>query len=514
VPIDVACLRGTTADPDGNVSMEKEALLSDHLLLAQAASAHRGLSIVQVERTAEYASLGRRAFIPGAMVDCVVVAEPSKHWQSYVTEYNPSATGEIRRTFSKHAAVSELDERKVVARRAAMELQSDWRVNLGIGFPEGVAKVAHEERLGEFVTFSTEAGAYGGVALSGHDFGPAENADCLIQLHQQFDFYNGGGLNICFLGLGEVDVLGNVNVTRLGKKLTGPGGFVDISQATHRVNLMGNFTAGAEVDVVDGKLVILKEGKTKKFVKKVREITFSGESAITLKQRVKYITERCVFTLGKNAQTGAPEVVLSEIAPGIDIEKHILPMMEFEPIIPAGGPMIMDECIFLPKPMNLREKSFVPRIGDRLTYYESTNTLYVNLSHIRVSSDEILEAIFAALHSKCKTIGKKVDMIINYNGFDIEPDFSEEYGRRAELFNKECVLSNRRFSSRAFRMHQLGEKLNIAESTTAGEIRALLQKLDLLSPHVAQKLKRFADSDKLPSRTVDDLLAQVQAAKK
>lgn len=501
IPVDVGIVRGTTADGDGNLTLEKEALLADHFVIAQAAATHRGISIAQVERIASVGTLDiRKTFIPGAIIDAVVVAPPEKHHQSFVTVYNPAVSGEIRKPSAKHQVTSELDIRKTIARRAAMELAPDYKVNLGIGMPEGVAKVVAEERLSAFVNLSTEAGAYGGIGLSGHDFGGAENPDCLIQLHQQFDFYNGGGLDCCFLGAGEIDELGNVNVTRLGTKLTGPGGFIDISQATPRVNLLGTFTAGGKIKIEDGKVKIIQEGNTRKFVKSVREVTFSGKRAIELNQTVRYITERCVFELKPNAETALPELHLTEIAPGIDLDRDVLKLMDFAPVM-RQPPQLMKAFIFDEKPMNLRALHFVPRMSDRVNYFPTSNTLFVNLSHVTVNADEIMDDLFDTMKRVVQDTNQcdKVHIVVNYNGFQIDPDFVEEYQSRVKAFNSKCALTTKRFSSRAFRQHALQQALNIQEGDTE-EVRRLLRQLEISSPATDHSLEVTA-----PGRSAEEL---------
>ncbi len=219
----------------------------------------------------------------------------------------------------------ELEPRKVIARRAAMELVPNSVINLGIGMPEGVASVAAEEEVSDLLTLTTELGTYGGVPASGVDFATAYNAEAIIDHGYQFDFYDGGGLSGAFLGLAQVDKEGNLNVSKFGSKVVGPGGFINITQSSKKVIFCGTFTNGAEVQISNGKVNILKEGNRKKFVNKVDQITFSGKYAEETKKPVLYVTERAVFTIEKG------EVTLIEIAPGVDIEKDIFAAMEFRP---------------------------------------------------------------------------------------------------------------------------------------------------------------------------------------
>ena len=238
-----------------------------------------------------------------------------------------------------------LDQRKIVARRAAMELVPNAITNLGIGMPEGIAAIAAEEGL-EGMVLTTEAGTIGGIPASGKDFGVTLNPDCILDQPAQFDFYDGGGLDVAFLGLAQADQKGNINVSRFGPKIAGCGGFINITQNAKKVIYCGTFTAGGlKVTVADGALKILQEGSSKKFIKQVEQITFSGDYAIEKGQPVLYITERAVFAL-------TPEgVTLKEVAPGVDLQRDILDQMDFIPII--RNVKIMDMRIFRDEPMGL-----------------------------------------------------------------------------------------------------------------------------------------------------------------
>ena len=346
IPIDVAFLRATTADERGNATMEREALTLDILSMAMAAKASQGKVFLQVERIATRGSLKpRQVILPGILIDYIVESCPENHRQTFATDYAHAFSGELKVPLHR-AAPMPLDERKIIARRAAYELPVHGVANLGIGMPEGVAKVAQEEGVLDHVTLTAEPGAIGGTPQSGLDFGAVINADAIIQQNQQFDFYDGGGLDMACLGMAQVDASGNVNVSRFGSRLAGAGGFINISQNAKSVVFVGTFTAqGLEIAIENGQLRIVCEGKTPKFIKAVEQITFNGAYAAQLDQRILYVTERCVFTLTNQG------LELTEIAPGIDIERDILAHMEFKPVI--NQPRLMDARLFATDPLNL-----------------------------------------------------------------------------------------------------------------------------------------------------------------
>jgi len=349
VPVDFALIRGTTSDERGNISMEKEGVTLENLSIAQATRNCGGTVAVQVEKVTKSIP-SRRVEIPGILVDYVVVAsKPEYTWQTVHESYNPAISGETKIPPSS-AKPGPLDERKVIGRRAAMEIKTGDIINLGIGMATEVANVSMEENIYEKFVLTVESGVIGGVPLSALDFGVGVNFEALIDQPYQFDFYQGGGLDLAFLGMAQADEKGNTNVSKFSGRFAGCGGFIDIAQNAKKVVFCGTLTAkGLEVKVGDGRLKILQDGSIKKFVKNVEHITFSGEYAGKLGKEVLYVTERAVFRLGKRG------LVLEEIAPGVDLEKDVLARMEFSPTV-SRELKLMDEKIFRETKMGIQPK--------------------------------------------------------------------------------------------------------------------------------------------------------------
>jgi propionate CoA-transferase len=480
-PIHVAFCRGTTADPNGNVTMEKEALTIDNLAMAMAAKNSGGLVIVQVERIAEAGSLNsKQVKIPGILVDCVVVARPEYHAQTYGLHYDPSFAAQIRVPLGSLPALP-LDERKLIARRCVFELPPGGIVNLGIGMPEGLASVANEEQILRYVTLTTEPGGIGGVPQAGLNFGAGINMEAIVDQNQQFDFYDGGGLDMTCLGLAECDEAGNLNVSRFGPKLAGAGGFINISQNARKVVFAGTFTAGGlKTAVEDGRLRILQEGRARKFVKKVGQVTFSGAYAVETHQPVLYVTERCVFRLTPDGLT------LTEVAPGIDIERDILAHMDFKPIV--GNVVEMDGRIFRPEPMGLDRDFFGFRdLPSRISYDPERNILFLNFEGLRVRNEQDVAAVQEAVESRCKRIGRFVNVVVNYDSFRMDDSVYDAYAKMIRYLEKTYYATVTRYTTSAFMRAKLGEELakrDVAPHVfeTAEEAREFLSHVDPLKP--------------------------------
>lgn len=451
-PINVAILRGTTADPAGNITMEREALTLDNLAMAMAAKNSGGFVIVQVERIAAANSLNpREVQIPGILVDCVVVADPENHVQTYGTVYSHAFSGRQRVPMDRVEPLV-LDERKVIARRCAFELPPGGVVNLGIGMPEGVAAVAIEEHMLKYLTLTAEPGIIGGMPQGGLNFGTALNPDAVIHQNQQFDFYDGGGLDLACLGMAQVDAAGNVNVSRFGSKLAGAGGFINISQSAKKLVFAGTFTSGGlKIAIEDESVHILREGSARKFIERVEQVTFSGDYAAETGQPVYYVTERCVL------QRTLAGVELIEVAPGIDIDRDILEQMDFKPLIRNVRPM--DVRIFRNAPMGLDHMLLGRNLADRIVYDAERNTLFINFEGFDVKTVEDVDLVRREVERSCRAIGKPVALIANYDGFYLDPVVSDTYFSMIAYLEQRYYSSASRYTTSAFMRLKLGEGL-------------------------------------------------------
>jgi propionate CoA-transferase len=341
-PVHVALIRGTVADENGNLTMDNESVILEALPLAMAAKNSGGIVIAQAHNLAMANSLHPKDVrVPGTLVDYVVIAKPENHHQTQQTYFNPVLAGHIKVPMTGIPKIP-LDARKIIGRRAAAELTAGDVINLGVGIPAVIPSVIAEEGMTGKVTTTTELGVFGGVPTIGLDFGGALNAEAMIEHASMFDYYDGGGLDVTFVGLAQADRNGDVNVSRFGNRVAGPGGFINITQNSKKVVFCGMFSTGSEEVVENGKLRITKEGIGRKFVEKIEQITFSGEYAKHRKTPVLFITERGVFRLENK------ELTLIEIAPGVDLEREILGMMDFTPRI-SPHLKSMDLEMFQPK---------------------------------------------------------------------------------------------------------------------------------------------------------------------
>jgi propionate CoA-transferase len=350
-PIHVGLIRGTKADERGNISMDKEGAYLEALQVAQAARNSGGIIIAQVEYLVKAGTLNPKLVqVPGVLVDYIVIAKNPQefHMQSEGIYYQPAFSGE---TMVPLGALPTLpfDERLFILRRAAMELTPNSIVNLGIGIPDRLATVAAHEGVTDMLTLTTEVGGVGGVPAGWPNFGMSYNAEAFVCHPNMFDWYDGGGIDQAFLGMGEIDKYGNVNVSKFNGRPIGCGGFINITTASKKVVYCGTFTTGGlKVTAKDGKVQILQEGNHKKFIDHVEQITFSGRYAAKANKPILYVTERAVFQLING------EVTLIEIASGIDLEKDILAHMDFKPRI-AKDLTSMPEEIFYPEWGKLKE---------------------------------------------------------------------------------------------------------------------------------------------------------------
>jgi len=452
-PIHVALIRGTTADPDGNITMERETMRLETLALALAARNSSGVVLCQVERAAEANSLDARAVrVPGIMVDAAVVAEPEHHMQTYGTQYNPGLSGETRVPLAHQLTSVELDEKKVIARRAALELMPNSVVNLGIGLPDLVGRIANEERIEDLITLTVDPGVIGGVPLGGLDFGAALNFSAMIDHPNQFDFIDGGGLDMACLGFAECDREGNVNASRFGNRVAGCGGFINISQNSKKVLFVGTFTSGGlKTAVAGGRISIEQEGRFAKFVTNVGQVTFSGSIRPRPDQETLYVTERCVFRLA------AGGIELAEVAPGIDVDKDVLARLPFKPL--TADVKLMDAAIFAPPPLGLRHRMLDIRIEDRLHYDPESNTVFMNYAGMRVRTRADIERILQAVDKLLKPLGKRVYSIVNYDRFEADPEIENAYLDAVRYVEQTYYLRVSRYTNSGFMRLKLGKEL-------------------------------------------------------
>jgi propionate CoA-transferase len=349
IPFDYVFIRGTSIDESGNITTEEEPLKLEILSAAHAAKAYGGKVIAQVKYLANKQSFHPKdVVVPGYLIDGFVLVEDpeTEHRQVPSTVYSPIFSGNVRTPASSIGTLP-MNIRKIIGRRAVQELTPSSVVNLGIGIPgDVIGPIINEEGLKHDITLTLESGIIGGIPLGANEFGIARNADAILDHEYLFDYYHGAGIDITFMGAAEVDQSGNVNVSKFGTRTVGCGGFIDITQSAKKVIFCTTFTGGGlEVCIENGKISIFREGNIKKFTNQVQQITFSGKYAAEHSKDVMYVTERAVFLLTNEG------LILTEIAPGVDLEKDILNQMEFYPII-SSDLKEMDIKIFLEKSMN------------------------------------------------------------------------------------------------------------------------------------------------------------------
>jgi propionate CoA-transferase len=411
-----------------------------------------GMVICQVERIAETGSLdARRVRVPASMVDCVVVARPGNHLQSYASPYDPALSGELRIPMTGVPRLP-LDARKVIARRAAMELLPNSIVNLGVGLPDAIGPVAGEERIQDLITLTVDPGVYGGVPLGGPAFGAAVNFTANIDHPYQFDFIDGGGLDVACLGFAECDGTGSVNASRFAGRIAGCGGFINISQNSKTVVFVGTFTAGGlKTEIGEGALAIIREGRHPKFVETLEQVTFNGTLAAERGQDVLYVTERAVFRLR------AEGLALVEVAPGVDIERDILARMPFG--LDVDTVADMDLRLFRDEPMGLRDQMLDLRIEDRLSYDPHTNTVFMDFAGMRVRTPEDLRRIKEAVDGLLAPLGKRVYSIVNYDRFEARPDILPDYLDLVRYVQERYYLNVSRYTTSGFLRLKMGREL-------------------------------------------------------
>jgi len=461
-PIHVGIIRATTADPDGNLSMEREALTLEALAIAMAARNSGGIVIAQVERLAERNTLHPRSVkVPGVLVDAVVVAtNPAHHMQTFSEAYNPAYSGEIRVPMDQLEPMA-LTERKVIARRAALELQPNHVVNLGIGMPEGVASVAAEEKMFDLLTLTAEPGVIGGIPAGGLSFGAAVNAQAVIDQPNQFDFYDGGGLDVAVLGLAQADAQGNLNVSKFGERLAGAGGFINISQNAKKVVFVGTFTAGdLQCCVEDGRLRIQREGSQCKFVAQVEHRTFSARESRRRGQEVLYVTERCVFQLAGTPE--APALELIELAPGMDLQRDVLNQMAFAPLV---SPQLkaMDSSLFAPEPMGLRERLLATPLAARLELDLARHQLFINFEGLAVDNMEDINAIESQVSALLEPLSSRVSVVVNYDSFTIAPSLLEAYTHMVQRLKRRFYSRVTRYGTGGFLKARLAAQTGLPD---------------------------------------------------
>jgi propionate CoA-transferase len=323
IPVDVGIIRGTSVDIEGNLTMEEEVGFFAMLSIAQAAKVNGGIVIAQVKKIQNGHCDPGHVKVPGVFID-YVITDPDQE-MTFLSPFDPAL---VKRNVEYQSDELSLEGvKRPVSRRAAMELTKGAYVNLGYGMSDGVPIVARQEEITDRIVFMIEQGAIAGIPTTGLNFGAMYNPSAIVDDGYQFDFFHGGGLDMAFLGFAQVDRHGNINSSRFGKVITGCGGSIDISQNAKKVVYCGSFAVKSEQEIMEAGVRVIHPGKFKKFVREVQQVSFSGRYALEKGQEIVYVTERAVFRLEPEGLT------LVEIAPGVDLQRDILDMMEFEPAI-------------------------------------------------------------------------------------------------------------------------------------------------------------------------------------
>ncbi|MAE60681.1 MAG: acyl CoA:acetate/3-ketoacid CoA transferase [Planctomycetaceae bacterium] len=339
VPIHVGLIRATAADPLGNLVMNEEAVIGEVLPIAQAAHNHGGIVLAQVKRLLDTPAPPQQVRVPGILVDRVIVAEPHEHDQTFGEAFNPAYCEPAQLDVAGELETLPPDARRIIAARACDELRRGDIANLGIGMPEGIACIAAERGLLNQFTLTVESGPTGGMPAGGLSFGASVHPHAVIDQPAQFDFYDGRGLDFAALGAAQIDAAGNVNVSKFGTRVAGVGGFVNITQTARKLVFCATFNAdGLAVEIDGGRLNIIQEGRTRKFVRDVEQVSFSAARSQQIGQNVLYVTERAVFRLSDDG------LELIEVAPGVNVARDVLSQMDFRPAVKNVG--IMPASIF------------------------------------------------------------------------------------------------------------------------------------------------------------------------